>query len=116
MRRALDLAAEAAEAGEDFTTGEGLRALLNRLHEAGEGTWASDPLARELMAICVADATAAGFTHIRLGTPRDHLRARRFYEREGWTTDGVPLPDDSLGLVLIEYRRALAGSGSRATA
>ena len=34
---------------EDFTTSEGLRALLNRLHEGGEDAWVHDPVARSLM-------------------------------------------------------------------
>ena len=34
---------------EDFTSGEGLRALLNRLHEAGPGAWQHDPVAADLM-------------------------------------------------------------------
>jgi hypothetical protein len=34
---------------EDFTTGEGLRALLNRLCESGEDAWVHDPVARALM-------------------------------------------------------------------
>lgn len=36
-------------AGEDYTSGEGLRALLNRLHHAGPGAWEHDPVAAELM-------------------------------------------------------------------
>lgn len=40
----------AADDPEDFTTSEGLRALLNRLHDAGPGAWAHDPVAAELMA------------------------------------------------------------------
>ena len=36
-------------AGEDYTSGEGLRALLNRLHDAGPGAWEHDPVAAELM-------------------------------------------------------------------
>ncbi|HLR95097.1 MAG TPA: hypothetical protein VK053_11265, partial [Jiangellaceae bacterium] len=35
---------------EDFTRSEGLRALLNRLHEGGPGAWQSDPVAVDLMA------------------------------------------------------------------
>ncbi len=35
---------------EDYTTGEGLRALLTRLHEAGPGAWKHDPVAGDLMA------------------------------------------------------------------
>ena len=38
-----------AYGAEDFTTGEGLRALLNRLAEGGEDAWVHDPVARELM-------------------------------------------------------------------
>lgn len=34
---------------EDFTTGEGLRALLNRLHTGGDDAWVHDPVARDLM-------------------------------------------------------------------
>lgn len=34
---------------EDFTTGEGLRGLLHRLHHAGPGAWAHDPIAAALM-------------------------------------------------------------------
>lgn len=34
---------------EDFSTSEGLRALLQRLHEAGPGAWEHDPVAAELM-------------------------------------------------------------------
>ncbi|GAA2523822.1 hypothetical protein [Rarobacter incanus] len=38
-----------AHGAEDFTTGEGLRALLNRLAEGGEDAWVHDPVARDLM-------------------------------------------------------------------
>lgn len=51
------------EAVDDFTTGEGLRALLNRLHEAGEGAWASDPAARELMAYAAEKYTPLARKH-----------------------------------------------------
>ncbi|HLS73400.1 MAG TPA: hypothetical protein VK046_06495 [Actinomycetaceae bacterium] len=36
-------------ASEDFTTSEGLRALLHRLHEADARSWREDPGARQLM-------------------------------------------------------------------
>lgn len=39
-----------SEPPEDFTTSEGLRALLHRLHAAGPGAWTHDPAATELMA------------------------------------------------------------------
>ena len=38
-----------AYGAEDFTTSEGLRALLNRLAEGGEDAWVHDPVARDLM-------------------------------------------------------------------
>ena len=36
-----------------FTTGEGLRTLLNRLHTAGPDAWRSDPEAEELMTYAI---------------------------------------------------------------
>lgn len=44
--------------GEDYTTGEGLRALLGRLHEEGQGAWRTDPTAARLMTYA-ADKYAA---------------------------------------------------------
>lgn len=38
------------EGAEDFTTSDGLRVLLRRLHAAGAGSWSHDPVAAELMA------------------------------------------------------------------
>ena len=35
---------------EDFTRSEGLRTLLNRLHEGGPGAWQSGPVVADLMA------------------------------------------------------------------
>jgi GNAT superfamily N-acetyltransferase len=64
-------------------------------------------LAARLLAVAVEDAAAAGYSAMRLGTPADHLRARRFYEREGWRTDGARLADTPLGLELVEYRVSL---------
>lgn len=40
---------ERPEVAEDFTTGEGLRCVLQRLHDEGDGAWEHDPLAAELM-------------------------------------------------------------------
>lgn len=42
------------EPAEDFTTSEGLRALLIRLYEGGEDAWVHDPVARDLMEFVVA--------------------------------------------------------------
>ncbi|ROZ64644.1 hypothetical protein EDL96_01990 [Kocuria soli] len=44
--------------GEDYTTGEGLRALLGRLHKDGPGAWRTDPTAARLMTYA-ADKYAA---------------------------------------------------------
>jgi hypothetical protein len=44
---------------------------------------------------------------MRLYTPAEHGRARAFYEREGWTSDGVVTHEPMLGLDLVEYRRSL---------
>jgi hypothetical protein len=44
---------------------------------------------------------------MRLFTPSGQARARRFYEREGWTLADGPYDDDHVGLPVVEYRRAL---------
>jgi hypothetical protein len=43
---------------------------------------------------------------MRLFTPEGQLRARRFYEREGWLLFGSAF-DGGLGIPLVEYRRTL---------
>jgi GNAT superfamily N-acetyltransferase len=68
--------------------------------------WGSGIAAR-LLAGAVAQARAAGFTRMRLGTPAGQARARRFYEREGWSTDGTVLGDERFGLPMLEYFRPL---------
>ena len=40
---------QTADGAEDFTTGEGLRALLHRLPEGGQDTWVHAPVPRALM-------------------------------------------------------------------
>ena len=64
-------------------------------------------LAVELLRRAEGDARAAGFVRLRLNTPQPQARARRFYEREGFTTTGVPLADDRFGMPMLEYVRAL---------
>jgi hypothetical protein len=44
---------------------------------------------------------------MRLFTPEGQTRARRFYEREGWTLHGGAVRR-RLGIPLVEYRRELA--------
>jgi hypothetical protein len=55
----------------------------------------------------VAGARERGLGRMRLQTPAEHARARRFYEREGWESDGEPVYEPMLGLVLVTYRREL---------
>jgi GNAT superfamily N-acetyltransferase len=69
--------------------------------------WWGSGLATQLNALAVANAAERGFATIRLFTPADHGRARAFYEREGWSTDGIRHPEPLLGIDLMEYRRDL---------
>jgi GNAT superfamily N-acetyltransferase len=55
----------------------------------------------------VAQAAQYGFRAMRLFTPSEYPRARRFYERRGWRIRGQAFPDDGLGLPLVEYRLPL---------
>ena len=66
--------------------------------------WWGSGLATQLNALVVAEAAARGYAAIRLHTPAGHRRARAFYEREGWHTDGVLLPEPLLGIDLVQYR------------
>jgi GNAT superfamily N-acetyltransferase len=68
--------------------------------------WGSG-LAARLNALAGEEAAARGYATMRLHTPAGNERARAFYEREGWSTDGVPIPEPLLGLDLVEYRRDL---------
>jgi GNAT superfamily N-acetyltransferase len=69
--------------------------------------WWGSGLAKRLLALAVEEARARGFTSMRLYTPAGQTRARAFYEREGWATDGVAEFEPMLGLDLVEYRREL---------
>jgi ribosomal protein S18 acetylase RimI-like enzyme len=52
--------------------------------------------AKELLRASYSDAT--------LYVLEDNPRARRFYEREGWTVDGVTKADEFLGIAVPEVR------------
>jgi GNAT superfamily N-acetyltransferase len=69
--------------------------------------WWGTGLAATLLAQGVEEARSAGFAAMRLLTPAEHRRARRFYEREGWWLDGEPFYEPMLGLTLVRYRRSL---------
>ena len=64
-------------------------------------------LGTRLHAASVAEAAARGFTAMRLFTPVLHGRARRFYEREGWSVAAEPFFEPKFGFELVEYRRKL---------
>ena len=70
--------------------------------------WWGTGLATTLLDAALDDARSRGMRRMRLQTPSEHARARRFYEREGWTTDGEPTYEPMLGLVLMTYRRELS--------
>ena len=69
--------------------------------------WWGTGLAAELNRRAVAEAAARGYAAMRLLTPLGNARARAFYEREGWSTDGVAVFEPALGVDLVEYRRRL---------
>jgi RimJ/RimL family protein N-acetyltransferase len=69
--------------------------------------WWGAGLATELNRLAVAEATRRGYERMRLRTPAGNARARAFYAREGWVTDGVEEPEPLLGIALVEYRRRL---------
>lgn len=69
--------------------------------------WWGSGLATHLHAVALQAADGRRFTTLRLHTPADHGRARRFYEREGWTPAGQPFDDEAFGMAIVEYRREL---------
>jgi GNAT superfamily N-acetyltransferase len=70
--------------------------------------WWGSGLARRLHSAACEAAVARGFSAMRLFTPAEQARARRFYEREGWSLVDGPNLDEELGLAIVEYRRPLA--------
>ena len=70
--------------------------------------WWGSGLAARLHAEACAAAAGRGFAAMRLFTPAQQPRARRFYEREGWTLSQPPQDDAQLGLAIVEYRKTLA--------
>lgn len=55
-----------------------------------------------------ANLRAAGFATAGPWVIEDNLRARRFYERLGWTADGARRVDDRGDFVLLEVRYTTA--------
>ncbi len=71
-----------------------------------EQHWGSG-LAVELHELILEGMRERGFRSACLWAASGQARARRFYEREGWTQTGKVDPDNELGLELIEYELAL---------
>lgn len=69
--------------------------------------WWGTGLAAQLLDRAVAEAAARGYSGMRLHTPAEQARARAFYARAGWSTDGTPFYEPMLGLALVAYRRPL---------
>jgi diamine N-acetyltransferase len=67
--------------------------------------WWGTGLATELLTSAIEAAIARGYRRMRFYTPRDHARARRFYEREGFRHTEWEGLEEPLGLVLVEYVR-----------
>lgn len=68
-------------------------------------SWGS-PAARQLLAAGLSWIEKRGHGAARLRVVETQRRARRFYEREGWTLDDLP-PDTNGLMKLIYYRRDL---------
>jgi GNAT superfamily N-acetyltransferase len=65
-------------------------------------------IATALHSAVVEEATRRGYSTIRLYAVAPQARARRFYEREGWTPAGPPFVEEEWGeMELVEYRRPL---------
>ncbi len=62
--------------------------------------------ATELMAHATRAARTLGFRAMRLFVPEGQTRARRFYEREGFSGVGEPF-QFGLGLAVLEYRHSI---------
>ena len=68
--------------------------------------WGS-PVAAELLKSGLIWMANRGHTQARLRVVEEHLRARRFYEREGWQLDPVLKPASNEFFRLVCYRYAL---------
>ena len=70
--------------------------------------WWSTGTGRALMERVLARTSGTGYLFITLWVLRDNRRARRFYERAGFTSDGATNVLDRLGGVTeLRYRRAV---------
>ena len=68
--------------------------------------WWGSGAADRLHGIGLAAMEKHGYERARLFTPAAHARARRFYERRGWSVADEQY-NHHLGLDMVEYRRKL---------
>jgi GNAT superfamily N-acetyltransferase len=69
--------------------------------------WWGRGVASLLHDAAIGEMRMQGYGHARLLTPSLHARARRFYERRGWSTAADEF-NDELTLMITEYRLALS--------
>jgi RimJ/RimL family protein N-acetyltransferase len=69
--------------------------------------WHGSGLARRLHQLAVDDCRARGFTSMVLFTPCAQGRARRFYERQGWTHVADDFADARFGMPTSQYTYTL---------
>jgi ribosomal protein S18 acetylase RimI-like enzyme len=68
-------------------------------------------IGRRLFDAAAAELREAGFAEATLWVLATNERARRFYERAGWQTDGAEKLDERLPAVAqVRYRRALSAA------
>jgi GNAT superfamily N-acetyltransferase len=75
---------------------------------AAQGTGAGSALME-----AAVDALGERFEEAILWVATENPRARRFYERHGWTVDGERIDDSIPGVSLPETRYRLSGLGQR---
>ena len=91
-------ATRSREPVDDPTLGHLMMLFVRRTH------WGT-PVARTLHEAMLEAAVDQGFAALRLFTPAGQKRARRFYEREGWSV-ASELFAPHLGFDVVEYRRS----------
>jgi GNAT superfamily N-acetyltransferase len=70
--------------------------------------WQGSGLAVVLHDEALREARERGYVAIRLFAAAGQARARRFYEREGWTAAGPEFMLEGFGLEVVEYRRPIS--------
>ena len=66
--------------------------------------WIGRGVGQPLFARATATLTDMGFKELVLWVVRENARARRFYERNGWTFDGAEQEADFGGSTVVELR------------